>query len=899
PPGEHPVVLDRPIHFRARDGVRHAFAHWSTNDTEQDVFLTLSESRMITARFRFAYGTLARLTVETSGQGSTDPAPGVHEYPPGTVLTLTALPAAGHAFSHWEGAVAEPGNNRTTVLLDRDRTVRACFVPIPQSVPPRVATGLGGYYDALVLRTDATVHNCLAAGGSSAVRLNTNNDPMTDCLNLAVGNSGLRLVLALDGTVWSWGGDGVVCGQNQPESGSTFPAKVVESIGTLRNVLWIGAGDDFGLALLADGTLRTWGYNGFGQLGHSLTEGSVPLARPAVEADGKPLTGIRAAACDGQFVVAVCDDGRVVSWGNNSHGQLGNQEMASSGVPVAVSGLTGIVEVAAGQDFAAALDSSGRVWTWGRNDVGQCARSTRSGIAEPGLVVGLPAIAELALGRAHTLARDCDGGVWAWGSGANGRLGDGDTVDRFTPVQVANLDDSGFLTNIVTVDCATYSYAIASDGTIYSWGFSYGGTPYYLPVNRANAGTVDSETGPLHALSLSCFPPEGGTLSPGVGTIFLSHGTFVTVSAVPAPGYRFLYWKGSVATTTERVLGLRLVGDTRLTAHFAPAEPRLRLGQGQGYAGGGAFVGVYLEGDTAPLEGISATIALPEGLTFAGGSRGTRLPESCLVRGSFPNGRTATVLVSGTEDTPTLTPDADSPVYLLQVTIPPDCPAGDYPVTLLPVPAAAIAAGRAWVEPVGEAGKVTVIPDTGVDLLFAIQAEPGAENDQDDRPVAGLANVRQGREYVAELWLRDQRSAGSPVADVRLDVGFAAVATCLGFDPVGLIAAPAGTIGGNGVQGFGGAPVGIQAPGIWYRLGVLHFAATAVGDNVLTVDPDQMAVTLADASVLPAEVVEIWLDQAKIEQQANQVPVASSAPPVVAAWGTQVFGQLLGSDANA
>ena len=134
---------------------------------------------------------------------------------------------------------------------------------------------------------------------------------------------------------------------------------------------------------------------------------------------------------------------------------------------------------------------------------------------------------------------------------------------------------------------------------------------------------------------------------------------------------------------------------------------------------------------------------------------------------------------------------------------------------------------------------------------------------------------------------------------MRLDVGFAAVATCLGFDPVGLIAAPAGTIGGNGVQGFGGVPVGIQAPGIWYRLGVLRFAATAVGDNVLTVDPDQVAVTLADASVLPAEVVEIWLDQAKIEQQANQVPVASSAPPVVAAWGTQVFGQLLGSDANA
>lgn len=899
PPGEHPFVLDRPVHFRARDGERHVFAHWSTNDIEQDVFLSLAEDSTVAARFRFAHGTLAKLTVETSGQGTTDPAPGLHEYRPGTVVTLTALPAAGHAFSHWEGDVAEPENNRTTVLLDRDRTVRACFVPIPQQVPPRVATGLAGYYDAMILHTNTTVHGLRAPGGTSFVRLNANSDPLADCLNLAVGNSGLCLALALDGTVWSWGGEAIVSGQNWLDGPTTFPGKVVESIGALRNVLRIGAGDDFGLALLADGTLRTWGYNGSGQLGHSLGENAVPLARTVVAADGKPLTDIRAAACDGQFVVAVRADGTVVAWGSNSHGQLGNQDMAASGVPLAVPGLSGIVEVAAGRDFAAALDHAGRVWTWGRNDVGQCARSTRSAIAAPGLVDGLPAIAELSLGRMHTLALDRAGGVWAWGGGADGRLGDGEAVDRPAPVRVANPDGTDFLADIVTVACATYSYAIARTGTVYSWGHSDYGVPVLRPKNNGIAGSLDAAAGGLHALSLASFPPEGGILSPGAGTLFLSHGTFVTVSAVPAPGYRFQYWKGGVATTTERVLGLRLVGDTRLTAHFAPAEPRLRLGQGQGYAGRSVFLGVYLEGDTAPLEGVSASFALPEGLRFASGSRGTRLPDSCFARGSFPDERTATVLVSGTEDAPILTASADLPVYQLEVAISEDLPPGDYAVNLLPVPAAAIAAGRAWVEPVGEAGRVTVMPEAGADLLFVMRKETGPENERDEPPDDVLAHVRQGREYVAELWFRDQRREGSPVADLRLDVGFSAAATCLGFEPVGLIGNPAGTVGAGSVVGFGGEPVGDRVFGVWYRLAALRFAATQVGANALTVDPDQVTVTLADASALPIEVVEIWLDQASVEQQANEPPVAQGSLPLAAAWGTQMFGQLAGYDPNA
>lgn len=900
PPGEHPVVLGQPIHVRARDGERHVFAHWSTHDAEPDTFLSLAEDTAVTARFRFAHGTLARLNIQTGGQGTTAPPPGEHEVAPGAVLTVTALPAAGHAFSHWEGDVAETAANRTTVLMDRDQMLRAHFVPIPQTVPPRVATGLlHSHQDALVLHADGTAHRFLAGGGTSFVRLNADNDPLGDILRLAVSNSGLCLALAVDGTVWSWGGEPLLGGQNRWDGLTTFPGKVLDAGGPLGNVLEVDAGDDFAMARLADGTLRTWGYNQFGQLGHSLTEHAVPLARAVMEGPVRHLTGIRAAACGGHFAVAVRGDGSVLAWGDNSQGQLGGHGMASSGVPLAVPGLERIVAVAAGADFAAALDSAGGVWTWGSNTVGQCGRVSRSAIAPPGLVGGLPPIAEVAAGRSHMLARDRAGGVWAWGSGDGGRLGNGDTTNRTAPTRVLSPDGTGVLSGIVAINCAMHSYAIDSGGNLYAWGFQRHGVPVTAPMAQVHLGGASPGTDILRTLTLTSFPPEGGILSPAAGTIRLSQGTFVTVSAVPKPGYRFLHWKGSVATTSERMLGLHLLDDTRLTAHFVPDEPRLRLGSARGYAGGSAFINVYFEGNAPPLDGISARMALANELAFTGGSRGTRLGDTCLVRSAFADARTATLLVSGTEYEPVIMPDESLPIYVFEVAIPDDCPPGEYPVTLLPTPAAAIAAGRAWIEPAGIEGVVSVLPEAGIDLLVAMQAAPGPDNERDEPPSVALTSVRQGNEYVAELWLRDQRRDASPIVDIRLDVAHSAVAQVVGFEPNGMIANPTGIVEPGGVSGFGGALPDAPVTGTWHRLGALRFTATAVGANTVTVDPDQVVVSLADDSVLPAEVIELWLGLAGIDQQANQPPVAlAAATPLTAAWGTRVAGELHGHDPN-
>ena len=61
----------------------------------------------------------------------------------------------------------------------------------------------------------------------------------------------------------------------------------------------------------------------------------------------------------------ICDDNTVMSWGNNSFGQLGNGSSGNSNVPVNVSNLTNVLKIAGGFNHSLALKSNGTVWTWG------------------------------------------------------------------------------------------------------------------------------------------------------------------------------------------------------------------------------------------------------------------------------------------------------------------------------------------------------------------------------------------------------------------------------------------------------------------------------------------------------------------------------------------------------
>jgi len=94
------------------------------------------------------------LTVNTIGSGSVTLNPPGGTYNQGTVVTLTAIPAAGFQFNGWSGALTGL-NNPATVMIDSNKTVTATFVANGSIVYEETQTG--GSTNSTMVKTAALV----------------------------------------------------------------------------------------------------------------------------------------------------------------------------------------------------------------------------------------------------------------------------------------------------------------------------------------------------------------------------------------------------------------------------------------------------------------------------------------------------------------------------------------------------------------------------------------------------------------------------------------------------------------------------------------------------------------------------------------------------------------------
>ena len=297
------------------------------------------------------------------------------------------------------------------------------------------------------------------------------------------------IALASDGTVYTWGFNqyGQLGDNTTTNSRSPIAVQVAGTPLAGKTIVQIAAGADHSLALDSGGALYAWGSNAYGQLGNgTTTNSSVPVA---VKIAGTPLAGktIVQIAAGANHNMVLTSDGAVYTWGWNYHGQLGNNTKTNSNTIVAVqtigTPLAGkkIVKIAAGQGHSLALTDDGMVYTWGRNDTGQLGNNATTDVMLPVTVTvtGTPmsnkTIVEIASGARHSLAIDSSGKVYAWGHNGSGQLGNNSTVNALTPVAVQAPADK----NIIQVSGSGWlgasSSALASDGTVYSWGRGFDG----------------------------------------------------------------------------------------------------------------------------------------------------------------------------------------------------------------------------------------------------------------------------------------------------------------------------------------------------------------------------------------------------------------------------------------
>ena len=329
------------------------------------------------------------------------------------------------------------------------------------------------------------------------------------------------IALASDGTVYTWGLNqyGQLGNNTTTNSRSPIAVQVAGTPLAGKTIVQIAAGADHSLALDSDGALYAWGSNAYGQLGNgTTTNSSVPVA---VKIAGTPLAGktIVQIAAGANHNMVLTSDGAVYTWGWNYHGQLGNNTKTNSNTIVAVQTISTpiagkkIVKIAAGQGHSLALTDDGMVYTWGRNDTGQLGNNATTDVMLPVTVTvtGTPmsnkTIVEIASGARHSLAIDSSGKVYAWGHNGSGQLGNNLTVNALTPVAVQAPADK----NIIQVSGSGWlgasSSALASDGTVYSWGRGFDGqlgdgtnndssVPVITTINL-----VDTPSTPTHVMA--------------------------------------------------------------------------------------------------------------------------------------------------------------------------------------------------------------------------------------------------------------------------------------------------------------------------------------------------------------------------------------------------------------
>ena len=152
--------------------------------------------------------------------------------------------------------------------------------------------------------------------------------------------------------------------------------------------------------------------------------------------------------------------------------------------------------VAAGGGHALYRESDGTLWAMGANANGQLGDGTTIGRGSP--VQLATGVASVAAGNAQTLFLKTDGTLWATGFNGSGQLGDGTTTSRSTPVQVAS--------GVASVAAGnSHTLFINTDGTLWAMGSNSSG--------RLGDGTTTNRSTPVQVASGVATAAAGGSHS--------------------------------------------------------------------------------------------------------------------------------------------------------------------------------------------------------------------------------------------------------------------------------------------------------------------------------------------------------------------------------------------------
>ena len=231
------------------------------------------------------------------------------------------------------------------------------------------------------------------------------------------------------------------------------------------------------LALTEKGEVYAWGRNSQGQVGNGST-------RKTQYPTKLTLSNIVQIAAGGKFSLALDADGVLWGWGHNEYHTISPNTTQDQLLPVRID--TGDIDIAyidACGASAVLLDTAGTLWTWGHNDMQQLGYDTKGQTVSRPQAVPLPLpVTYVAAYSSQTYAILSDGSLWSWGNNSYGQLGQGFRSSSTEGVLPGKCWDSDV---VMVMGGSLFCIAMLKDGTVLSAGISKFG--------QLGEGTPDSK----------------------------------------------------------------------------------------------------------------------------------------------------------------------------------------------------------------------------------------------------------------------------------------------------------------------------------------------------------------------------------------------------------------------
>ncbi|KAL5581573.1 hypothetical protein UlMin_014015 [Ulmus minor] len=275
--------------------------------------------------------------------------------------------------------------------------------------------------------------------------------------------------LIVDGKLWIWGkGDGGRLGFGHENS--LFVPTMNPHLDSVRSV---ALGGLHSVALTFLGQIFTWGYGGFGALGHAVFHREL-LPRLVEGSWSGKMDHI---ATSGTHTAAIMEGGELYTWGRDEgDGRLGlgpergPDESGGLSIPSKVKDLpVPVVAVSCGGFFTMALTEDGKLWNWGANSNYELGRGDKVGGWKPKPIPSLEnvRVIQIASGGYHSLALTDEGKVLSWGHGGHGQLGHSSIQSQKVPTVIEALADE----RVVYIACGgSSSAAVTDEGKLFMWG---------------------------------------------------------------------------------------------------------------------------------------------------------------------------------------------------------------------------------------------------------------------------------------------------------------------------------------------------------------------------------------------------------------------------------------------